>query len=280
MKRISFLTVLRILFRRNAFFAVALILTCVVEAGFGKEPTETSHPRKHLVMVIAEPEYATDRTLPEFARKHLEKDFKISIITWPKADSEELPNIEILNDADIALLSIWRRTPPKEQLDVIRKFIADAKPVVAIRTACHAFAKRDGKVEAGHDAWPQFDTEVIGAHYRGHYNTDNKQGENTVVWAHAESADHPILRGFPADKIKTTSWLYKMTPLQPGATLLLMGRVADGMEQEPVAWTYRNSSGGRTFYTSLGDAHEFSQPWFQQLLTRGIYWAAELPAPE
>jgi type 1 glutamine amidotransferase len=234
--------------------------------------------RKHLVLVIADEEYHTDRTLPEFAKATLGREFKVSTVTWPKIGSDEFPGIEVLNDADIMLLSAWRRTPPKEQMAAIRKFVADGKPVVGIRTASHAFVKRDGKVAKSLAAWPEFCKEVLHANYQGHYRADKTNGAASVVWINPQAADHPILQGIPTGEIKTPSWLYKMTPLDSSATLLMSGRTAEGSSEEPVAWTATSPGGGRVFYTSLGHPDEFKLDWFQQLLKNGIYWAANLPA--
>ena len=78
----------------------------------------------------------------------------------------------------------------------------------------------------------------------------------------------PILQDIPAGELLTSSWLYKMSPLEPGANLLLTGRVDQGTQQEPVAWTYRTSGGGRAFYTSLGHPDDFELPWFESLLSK------------
>ena len=227
-------------------------------------------------MVIADQEYSTDRTLPEFARKYLGRDFKVSLVTWPNPESEELPGIEVLNDADLALFSVWRRTPPKPQMDMIRKFIAEGKPVVGIRTASHAFVKRDGTVAPDHAAWPTFDGEVFGGNYHGHFGGTTPGSRGTMITAEKQQDSSSILQNIPAGELLSSSWLYKMSPLEPGANLLLTGRVDHGTQIEPVAWTYRTSGGGRAFYTSLGHPHDFELPWFKSLLRNGIYWAAGL----
>jgi nicotinamidase-related amidase/type 1 glutamine amidotransferase len=235
--------------------------------------------RQHLVMVIADEEYSTDRTLPKFALEHLGRDFKVSIATWPAHDSDELPGIGILNDADVALFSVWRRTPPTAQMEFVRNFVASGKPVIGIRTASHAFVKRDGSVLPNHDAWPKFDNEVFGGNYQGHYRGAVPDSRGTIISVEASNTSNPILQNFPAGELLSPSWLYKMSPLGPGTTVLLTGRVDGGSQQQPVAWTYHNSAGGRAFYTSLGHPKDFDVAWFQNLLANGIYWAAGIPVP-
>jgi type 1 glutamine amidotransferase/nicotinamidase-related amidase len=245
----------------------------------GKPFRFASDKRKHLVMIIADEEYSTDRTLPEFARQHLGRDFKVSLVTWPERDSDELPGIDVLNDADIALLSVWRRTPPKSQMDVIRKFVTDGKPIVGIRTACHAFVKRDGKVAPDHAAWPAFDREVLGGNYRGHFGGETPGSRGTIVTISKENATNPLLQNVSVSESLVTSWLYRVSPVEPHANVLLMGRVDRGAQSEPVARTFQTSGGGYVFYTSLGHPKDFELAWFQNLLANGIYWAAGLAEP-
>jgi type 1 glutamine amidotransferase/nicotinamidase-related amidase len=245
----------------------------------GKPFRFSTDKRKHLVMIIADQEYATDRTLPEFARHYLGRDFKVSYVTWPNYESDDLNGIEALDDADIALFSVWRRTPPKSQMDVIRKFADDGKPIVGIRTASHAFVKRDGKVAPGHAAWPAFDREVLGGNYKGHFGGETLGSRGTIVTISNENARNPLLENVSVTESLATSWLYRMSPVNPHATVLLMGRVDRGSQTEPVAWTFRTSGGGHVFYTSLGHPKDFELAWFQNLLANGIHWAAGSKRP-
>lgn len=241
----------------------------------GKPFRFSGDKRKHLVMVIADEEYHSDRTLAEFAKTHLGRDFKVSFVTWPKIGSDELSGIAALDDADVMLLSAWRRTPPKAQMEAIRKFIAAGNPLVGIRTSSHAFVKRDGKVAKGHAGWPEFCKDVLSANYQGHYRSDKTRSDATTVWTNPQATDHPILKDIPAGEIKAPSWLYKMAPLEGNATLLMSGRAAQGSTDEPVAWTTTSPGGGRVVYISLGHPGEFKLDWFNQLLKNAIHWAAD-----
>jgi nicotinamidase-related amidase len=80
--------------------------------------------RPHLVLVLAEDEYQTARTLPAFALAQLGKGFKVSEVHASAKDPNDLPGIEALEEADVALFSVRRRLPPPGQLAVIRKFVA------------------------------------------------------------------------------------------------------------------------------------------------------------
>lgn len=231
--------------------------------------------RKHLVVVMAEDEYDTARTLPPFALKNFGAWFKISCVYARPNDRSHLPGLDVLNDADLAIWSIRRRPLPKQQLDVFRKYLADGKPLVAIRTTSHAFSLNNNRPEAGLDMWPEFDRDVLGGNYQGHHDSHVA----TYVRAIKEASDHPILYGIPTQEFRVFGSLYKNAPLPSTAAPLMMGR-ADGAETlEPVAWTHQRPGGGKVFYTSLGHPKTFELPEFQRLLRNATYWAADYPIP-
>ena len=163
--------------------------------------------------------------------------------------------------------SISRRTPPTAQFAFIRRFVEAGKPVVGIRTACHAFAlAANQKLAPGDADWPEWDAQVIGGHYTGHH------GHGPVTHITATVADDPILRGVTLP-FESAAWFYKVSPLRAGAKPLLTGEIP-GQPTEPIAWTFRRADGGRTFFTSLGAPEDFKNASFQQLLRNGILWAA------
>jgi nicotinamidase-related amidase/type 1 glutamine amidotransferase len=246
----------------------------------GKPFRFSDDKRPRVAVIISEFEYETYRTLPLFARKSLGKDFKVSYAINADPRRQDLPGIGILRDADLAILSLWRRALPTDELSVIRKFVADGKPLVAIRTTCHGLMTRDGKAPEGHALWPDFDRVVLGGYYRGHYRAQGgKEDHPTTVWIAPQAGDSPLLNGVPNDPLAVPSWLYKMRPLAPSATELLNGRVVDGQAEEPVAWTNTTAEGGKVFFTSLGHPGDFDVPPLPRLLTNAVYWAAGLEVP-
>ena len=231
--------------------------------------------RKHLVVVMAEDEYETERTLPPFCLKHFGAHFKISYVYGNAENRNDIPGVELLNDADIAIWSIRRRPLPAAQMKAFRKYLADGKPLVAIRTASHAFSQRSVKPESGLHQWPEFDREVLGGDYSGHFPNDDK----TMVRAIAEAADHPILRGVPKEDFRVFGSLYKNENILTTAAPLMVGHIEGSDELHPVAWTHQRPNRGRVFYTSLGHPKTFEVEAFQHLLHNATYWAANLPVP-
>ncbi|HXT60479.1 MAG TPA: isochorismatase family protein [Pirellulales bacterium] len=239
-------------------------------------------PRPHVVLLIGEDEYQTDRTLPAFADAELaDRGLRVTVIRSDPRDPNDFAGLEALDAADVLLVSVRRRTPPQAQLDRIRAFVAAGKPLAGIRTASHAFSLRnDQPPPAGHAAWPEFDAQVLGGHYVGHHDAPGLGKPRTLVSVLPGKLDHPILAGAPQGEIAVGSSLYKTSPLAPSAVALVMGRVEGQEPAEPAAWTNATSSGGRVFYTSLGHPEDFKSPFFRQLLLHGIFWALDKPAPK
>jgi type 1 glutamine amidotransferase/nicotinamidase-related amidase len=228
--------------------------------------------RPHIAIVMGEREYETERTLPKFAADHLGKDFRVSFVFADEEDRNKFPGLEVLRDADIALISVRRRTLRSKRLKIVRDFVAAGKPIIGIRTASHAFTLRNKPAPDGFENWTEFDANVLGGHYTNHHG--NKLISTIRVLE--KQADHPILRNVTSAPFKSIASLYQTSPLASEAIPLVTGKV-DGQTPEPVAWTFVREDGGHTFYTSLGHPTDFENKEFVRLLANSIYWAAGLP---
>jgi nicotinamidase-related amidase/type 1 glutamine amidotransferase len=228
--------------------------------------------RPHLAIMMAEDEYETERTLPIFASKYLGKDFRVSFVFGSDQERNLIPGLDVLNEADVLLVSVRRRVLRPEQMAIVRRFVEAGKPVVGIRTASHAFSLGQKPPPDGYVDWPEFDAQVFGGNYHGHHGNNSK---STVRIAPA-AADHPILTDAPREAFAQGGSLYQTSPLADGTTVLAIGRI-EGQPEEPIAWTFRRADKGRSFYTSMGHKADFDNPAFVRLLMNGIYWAADLP---
>jgi nicotinamidase-related amidase/type 1 glutamine amidotransferase len=239
----------------------------------GGEPFRFRDDRRpHVAFLIAEDEYRTERTLPEFAARELARDFRISLVFGDEEDG--LPGLGVLDEADLAVVSVRRRILPAAQMAAIRRFVARGKPLIGIRTASHAFAPRgNGPIPDGSGSWPEFDAEVLGGHYHGHH------GEGPTARIEGSGAlGHPILAGVDVARLVGHGSLYRVRPLAGSATSLLMGAIP-GQDPEPVAWTNLGPSGGRVFTTSLGHPDDFQEPEFRRLLRNAADWAVGREVP-
>jgi nicotinamidase-related amidase/type 1 glutamine amidotransferase len=234
----------------------------------GKEFRFKHDQRPHVVIVTAEQEYDTNKTLPPFALSSLGKEFKVSTVFANDEERNELPGIDVLNDADVLLLSVRRRVLPPQQMAVIRKFVESGKPIVGIRTANHAFSLRGKEAPAGLVAWETWDADIFGGHYSNHHGA----GPKVIVGVSEGASEHPILRGVNTTTLTGTGSLYMVSPLKDSATALLTGTIP-GKPAEPLAWVNVGPAGNRTFYTSLGAPGDFEQEDFRQMLANAVRWA-------
>jgi type 1 glutamine amidotransferase/nicotinamidase-related amidase len=213
-----------------------------------------------IVLAIAEDEYHASQTLPLFAKSELEGRLGAKCVFLESDSKTDLPGLEALKDADVLMMFMRRRELPADQLKAFQAYFDAGKPVVALRTSCHAFQN-----------WLEFDRTVLGCHYNNHYGPG---GDMTVLPA-ASAADSPLLRGIDAKSWTTASTLYKVLPLADTCVPVLNGSIAD-KPAEPIAWT-NTHRGGRIFFTSLGAKQDFEDPRFIRLLLNAVTWAADKP---
>lgn len=251
-----------------------VLIIIVILIGFGLTSARAQRA-PHIVFMIGEDEYHTWETLPDFAKHDLEPHgYRVTVIQQDQADKNNFPGlVDALRSADLLFVSVRRRTPPAAQLDAVRAHLAAGKPLVGIRTACHAFALRPNDPPAGpnQSVWQSFDPEVLGGHYTNHH----PDGPQTTVTIAPGARDHQILKGLNLSQLVGRGSLYKVSPLEPDTTPLLIGTIPN-QSPEPVAWTHRfGNKHARVFFTSFGHPDDFKNQEFRRLLVNGIGWALE-----
>lgn len=252
--------------RRLSLAAIALIL----------QPLAARASGANIVFVIGENEYHTAETLPDFARADLEPlGYRVTVIRADASDNNSFPGlINALRSADLVFLSVRRRTPPIAQLDALRAYLASGRPLVGIRTACHAFLLQGARpADLKLEDWPEFGPEVIGSHYTKHLS--DAMIAAVAVAPGAES--HPILQGVSAAALAGNTSPYAVSPLAKDAVALLVATIP-GHHPEPIAWTHAyGANRARIFYTSLGGPKDFQDSDFRRLLVNGVAWALGKP---
>jgi type 1 glutamine amidotransferase/nicotinamidase-related amidase len=228
--------------------------------------------RPNVVLVAYEDEYKAAESLTGLAGL-LRDRYGCRTVLLAGENSRGIAGLEELDAADVMVLFARRKALPKEQLDRIRAYLGAGRPLVALRTASHAFSVPGKKTAEGTAQWPEFDADVLGGHYHGH--GPNAAGADVGVVAAATA--HPILAGVQPARWHSPGSLYYASPIDPKATVLLTGSAEE--RTEPVAWT-RSYKNGRVFYTSLGHAGDFRQPPFRTLLVNALFWAMGRPAPK
>lgn len=232
-------------------------------------------PRVVIMTVADADNYDAHRTLPAFAEGELKpRGYDVQVVIGDRPQPHHFGGLEeALRDADALMVFVRRRTPPRQQLEVIKAHLAAGKPLVGVRTANHAFVLRSGAAAAGPEltAWPEFAPQVLGGHNGGYL----PPASGSRVYFVPQADTHPILRGIDPRQLAIRGSLYQVQPLAETAVPLLMGEVP-GHPPEPVAWIHHyGPRRSRVFYTSLGHEDDFADAAFRQLLVQGLEWALD-----
>ena len=249
---------------------------------------EVSGERPVVVFVTGDHEYSGEVTMPLFAAE-LEKNYSMKTVVLKSSPDqngeEDIPGLEALKDADLAIFFLrWRRLPAA-QVEHIDEYLKSGKPVIGFRTSTHAFNYPEGH-ELRH--WNAFGERAFGAPPgwggpAGHTHYGHES--STDVSVVEQEAGHPILTGVDRS-FHVRSWLYKVRPDYPaaGATWLLIGKAVNPNNPEaienPVAWTWTSASGARTFMTTLGHPEDFQEEAVQRLFINAVHWTLEKPVPD
>lgn len=242
----------------------------------------------HVVFVTGDHEYSSERTMPLLAAA-LEKDFgfrtTVLYATEPDGRRNEsyeknIPGLEALKSADLAVFFLRWRQLPQDQLDLIQQYLDSGKPVVGFRTTSHGFKYDSSDPRARWNAFGEFTFGTPpGWGAAGHTHFGHNSSTDVSYAPGAEA--NPILNGVEKN-FHVRSWLYRVLPRYPpkNATWLLMGTAVNPdkpAEPNPVAWTWKTKQGARAFYTSMGHPEDFGVESFQRLVVNGIFWALNQP---
>lgn len=240
-----------------------------------------------IVFVTGDHEYSGEFTLPLIAAE-LEKNygFRTKVLkAYPNQNAEkDIPGLEALQEADLAVFYLrWRQLPP-EQLEYIDKYLKSGKPVMGFRTTTHAFNYPKGDVSEKWNAFGEFALNAPpgwgGKAAHTHYGHES----STDVSVIEASKKHPILTGV-APSFHVRSWLYRVLPDYPtkGSEWLLMGKSVNPDKaaiENPIAWTGTNSFGAKVFTTTMGHPEDFQVEAFQRLVINAIHWELGKAVPK
>lgn len=216
--------------------------------------------RKHVAIMVNDNHYDAIGSLATYVTR-LQRD-QGCYISWIQAQpGRGFVGTEALRDADLLILYARREALTDAQKGHLQTYLDSRKPLIALRTASHAFGPR-GDLAAGWTRWEEFDREVLGGNYQGHFQ------EGSVIEVAAPS--HPLLAGVPASW-KSSGSLYKTLPLAKGCEVLLTGIPSDGQNpsRHAVAWI-REYRGTPVFYTSLGHPDDFANTPLTRVLDQAV----------
>jgi type 1 glutamine amidotransferase len=234
-------------------FAFLLLVTPIISAA---EPLR--------IHMLGCGEYKPVQSLTAF-KQYLEERYRVEITTSFSLEASAinkglkgLPDVEKLKTADVMLVFTRRLNLPEEQMKIIRGHWEAGKPIVAMRTASHAFQPADNEI---------FDQQVLGGSYSG---AGSYTAPFTAIPAEGQ-AGHPILAG--VEPI-TSRGYYGNRPLAKDSIVLQVNDEPERKTKRPVTWTH-TYKGGRTFYTSMGVPEDFQIESFRRLLANAIFWTAQ-----
>jgi type 1 glutamine amidotransferase len=263
---------------------------------------------KHIVLVSGDEEYRSEESLPQLGKILSQRHgFQCTVLFAinPKTGEidpntrDNIPGLAALDSADLMVIFTRMRDLPDEQMKHVVAYLDAGKPIVAMRTATHAFQLDKSKTykqytwnsnEKGFDGG--FGRQILGETWINHHGSHGSQSTRGIV---AEGAkDHPILRGIKDGDVWGPTDVYAVRlPLPGDSKPLLLGQVLAGMKSNdkpvdgkqndpmmPVAWTksYNSKSGkkGRTFTTTMGASTDLQSEGVRRLLVNACYWAAGL----
>jgi type 1 glutamine amidotransferase len=240
---------------------------------------------KHVVYVCGDHEYGGEQTLPLFAREFDQRFGSRHTLLTTKPDQNgetDLPGLEALGTADLAIFFLrWRRLPA-EQVAHIDKYMKSGRPMFGFRTTSHSF-----RYEKGHplEPWNGWGADAFGSPpgWGADGHTHFGHQASTDVRINPDKSRHPVLQGV-AKEFHVRSWLYRVLPKWPpeDAEKLLVGKCLNPnkpAEDNPVAWTWRNKHGGKIFFTTLGHPEDFAVEAFQRVCANAALWLLGQPVP-
>jgi type 1 glutamine amidotransferase len=272
--------------KMSGLIRFCLFLTIIAAANPALSQSKSKKPL--IVFVTGDHEYSSEATMPLLA-KELEQNYgmRVKVLkSSPDQNAEEnIPGLEALKDADMAVFYLrWRRLPA-DQVKYIDDYLKTGKPLMGFRTSTHSFNYPKGHAL---EKWNAFGEFALGSPpgWGGKAeHTHCGHDCSTDVSVIPEAAKHPILKGVN-QSFHVRSWLYKVVPDYPakGATSLLMGKAVNpnkaGFADNPVAWTWKTQWGAKVFATTMGHPEDFKEESFQRLVINAIHWTLDKPVPD
>src|SRR5262245_51988186 len=177
------------------------------------EGTKDPSKAKHIVLVSGDEEYRSEEALPQLAKilsRH--HGFKCTVLfaidpadgTINPNRSDNIPGLEALRTADLMILFTRFRDLPDDQMKRIVDYVDAGRPILAIRTATHAFAFKNNKTwqnwSWNSKEWEGgFGKQILGETWVSHHGKHGVESTRGII-APGQQA-HPILRGIKAGDI-------------------------------------------------------------------------------
>jgi Trehalose utilisation len=257
---------------------------------------------KKIVFVTGDEEYRSEEGLPQLAKiLAVRHGFHCTVLfaidpkdgTINPNQSDNIPGLQALDSADLMVILARFRDLPDDQMQHIVNYVESGRPIVALRTATHAFSMKKHKTFARYD-WQSkewdggFGRQVLGETWINHHGQHGKQSTLGIIPAGGRE-NHPILRGIHDGDIWGPTDVYATRDRMPGCLPLVLGKVLSGMHPTdppvqgpqndpmmPIAWIkmFQSPSGkeARIFTTTMGASQDLENEGLRRLIVNACYW--------
>ena len=199
---------------------------------------------KHIVFVSGDEEYRSEEALPQLAKilsQHHGFDATVLFAQDPTLPgtidpnyTENIPGLEALEDADLMVLFTRFRALPDDQMQHFANYLMAGNPLIAIRTATHAFQFEDSTNAWFHwsnrfrdqsSPWNDgFGRLVLGERWHTHHGHHKHQSTRGVIAP--DAASHPVARGINDGDIWGPTDVYGVRlPMPEGVVPIVLGEV-------------------------------------------------------
>ncbi|WP_375585062.1 hypothetical protein [Cyclobacterium xiamenense] len=261
---------------------------------------------KKIVLIAGDDEYRSEEGLPMLAKiLSTHHGFSTTVLFPINPEKNEvvpnyknnIPGMEALEDADLAIILLRFRELPDEQMRYFDAFLKAGKPLIALRTSTHAFnysAESESPYAKYHwrsqsPGWEKgFGKKILGETWVAHHGHHAVEGTRALLDGVQAAAKNPILNG--VKDIWAASDVYTVTDIGEDATVLIHGASTSGMTPDapinwekslmPVAWTksYALDGGkkGRVFASTMGASVDLLSEDLRRLIVNATYWGLDM----
>lgn len=260
---------------------------------------------KHIVLISGDDEYRSEEAMPQLGKiLSTHHGFKCTVLfaidpsdgTIKPDYQENIPGLEALKTADLAIFFLRFRNLPDDQMKLVIDYVESGKPIMGLRTATHSFNLTKSKTfqkytwTAKDEGWDGgFGRQVLGETWVSHHGNHGSQSCRGIIAP--GQADNPILRGIKDGDIWGPTDVYGVRlPLPGDSKPLVLGQILVGMKSDdkplegpkndpmmPIAWTktYKGTSGkvSRVFTTTMGASLDLLSEGVRRMLVNATYWS-------
>jgi type 1 glutamine amidotransferase len=268
-------------------------------------PPAESANGKHILLLAGDEEYRSEESLPMLGKLLSQRHgFRCTVLfsinpkdgTIDPTNQTNVPGMHLLDTADLVITAFRFRELPDQDMKHFVDYLQAGKPIIAIRTATHAFhytrnpQSPYAKYGFASRDWPGgFGQQVLGETWINHHGDHGTEATRGLI--DGMNVKHPVLNG--VQDVFGPSDVYGIVHLQPTDTVLMHGLVLAGMKPDdppnwrkplmPLVWTrdysWPNGNVTRSLTSTIGAAVDLESEDLRRLIVNASYWLTDLDVP-